>query len=405
MQNTLTEIETGMSASADMAQRTVAQNTVAQIDDGLRRLRTWLEDSAYAGIEPHDALTSPLLSRKLFGRSRFMRLAALQGLRRLPVNLRPLVAVRPRVNAISLGWALKAYSVIDDADARLWIDRLIGMLKQSIAPGYSGACWGYYFDWQTRTDFKPANLPIIVSTAFIGDGLLDVYQKYGNPECLQLARSACDFILKDLNRMEHPEGICFSYSPTDHEQVYNASILGAALLARVGAVTGERELIDTARQAIDFVVAHQSADGSWGYALGDHRSFIDNFHTGYVIGALRDYIRASGDDRYMGALDRGWRFYREHFLHDGCIPKYYHNRLYPIDAHAAAQSIVTLLDFGDRDAAFRVAEWTLANMQNRRGYFIYQIHRRFVNRIPYLRWSNAWMLYALARLKKEAVGG
>ncbi len=372
--------------------------SAATLEDALRRLRRWLEGEGFAGIEPHDALTSPIIRRTPLGRSRFFRLAALQGLRRLPVNFRPLLGIGKRVNSISLGWALKAYVLLDDPEALRGIDAALDGLRRTQVPGYSGACWGYYFDWQTRTDFKPADLPIVVSTAFIGDGLVDVYEKLGRRECLDWARSACDFILRDLNRTEHGESFCFSYSPTDREEVYNASILGAALLARVGSLTGEPELIDTARRAVDFVVAQQAPDGSWGYAYNDHRTFIDNFHTGYVLGSLRDYIRHSGDARHQEALDRGYRFYREHFFVDGKIPKYYHDRLYPIDSHALAQSIVTLLDFGDEATAMRVAGWGIGRMQTRAGWFNYQIHRRGTYRIPYLRWSNAWMFYALARL-------
>jgi hypothetical protein len=365
------------------------------------RLRTWLENARFAGIEPHDALTSPLLKSTPLGRSRLLRLVALQALRRLPVNVRPLLGIARRRNSISLGWALTAYATIGDDRSRAQIERLVGELDELAAPGFSGLCWGYYFDWQTRTDFKRADLPIVVSTAFIGMGLLDAYRLTGREEYLRRARSACDFIVRDLNRSEHPAGFIFSYSPDDQEQVYNASILGAALLARTGAITGERDLIDTARAAVDAVVAEQKADGSWAYSRGDHRTFVDNFHTGYVLCALLDYIEASGDDRHRGALERGWCFYREHFFADGQIPCYYHDRLYPIDAHAASQSIVTLVRFGEPAMARRVALWTIAHMQSRDGSFIYQIHRRFTNRIAYLRWSNAWMLYALAMLVRD----
>jgi hypothetical protein len=362
------------------------------------RLRAWLERWNYTGIEPHDALTSPLLHRTPLGRSRLLRLVALQALRRIPVNLRPLLGITRRQNAISLGWALSAYSLIGDASSRERIERAVADLDRSAASGYSGLCWGYYFDWQTRTDFKRADLPIVVSTAFVGMGLLDAHAATGRTEYLDRARSACEFILRDLNRSSHPAGFIFSYSPDDHEQVYNASILGAALLARVGAITGERALFDAARGAVDAVVADQKPDGSWAYSRGDHRTFVDNFHTGYVLCALRDYIDATGDERHRGALERGWQFYRQHFFRDGEIPCYYHNRLYPIDAHAAAQSIVTLVRFGEPAMATRVALWTVRHMQSRDGSFIYQIHRRFTNRIAYLRWSNAWMLYALALL-------
>ena len=366
------------------------------------RLRAWLERHGYAGIEPHDALTSPLIRRTPLGRSRLARLVALQALRRLPLNIRPLLGIESRQNAISLGWALTAYAAIDDRSARDRIASTVDDLDRLAARGYSGLCWGYYFDWQTRTDFKRADVPIVVSTAFIGMGLLDAHRVTGNAAYLERARSACEFILRDLNRSEHPAGFIFSYSPEDREQVYNASILGAALLARVGALTGESSLLASARAAVDAVVADQRPDGSWAYSRGDHRTFVDNFHTGYVLCALDDYIEASGDARHRGALERGWCFYRESFFVDGRIPKYYHDALFPIDAHAAAQSIVTLVRFGERALAWRVALWTVGSMQTRNGSFIYQIHRRFSNRIAYLRWSNVWMLHALALLVRDA---
>lgn len=365
----------------------------ASIGDALGRLRAWLEREQFAGIEPHDALTSPLLARTPLGRSRLVRLAALQALRRLPVNPRPLIGVRPRVNAISLGWALSAYTLLGDRER---IDWALAGLRDLQSPGYSGAGWGYYFDWQTRATFKPANQPIIVSTAFIGLGLMDVHERYGDPDALAWARSACEFILRDLNRTPGATGFCFSYGPDDHEQVFNASMLGAELLARVGAACGEPELLATAGEAVRFVAAHQRPDGSWPYGLERHWQFIDNFHTGYVLCSLAEYVRYSGESEMEATLRRGWEFYRRSFF-EGDIPKYYHDRLYPIDSHAAAQSIVTLLRFGDRETAGRVALWAIGHMQHRDGYFIYRINRRHTNRVPYLRWSNAWMLAALAK--------
>lgn len=364
----------------------------------LARLRAWLEENDYAGIEPHDALTSPLFRKTPLGRSQFLRLAALQGLRRLPVDMRPLLGVHPHINAVSLGWALSGYAVIDDDDARRRIDWALATLKELEIPGYSGACWGYYFDWQTRKGLKPAHAPIIVSTSFIGIGLIDIYEKYGREDCLQWGRSACDFIINDLNRTPGKNGFCFSYSPSDHECVFNATMLGAELLARVGKATGEMELIEMARETVRFVMDHQAKNGSWPYGIGENWQFIDNFHTGYVLCSLKRYIESSGDELYRGGLINGWRFYRDHFFLNGYVPKYYHDRPMPVDAHAAAESIVTLLEFDDIETAARVAEWTINNMQTEEGYFIYQIHRRFTNRIPYLRWSNAYMLQALARL-------
>ena len=83
------------------------------------------------------------------------------------------------------------------------------------------------------------------------------------------------------------------------------------------------------------------------------------------------------------------------------VPKYYHNQKYPIDIHSIAQSIITLLEFKDFDSkamdlAVDIFKWGVENMQSRKGYFFYQQKRFYKNKISYMRWSQAWMLYALS---------
>jgi hypothetical protein len=48
--------------------------------------------------------------------------------------------------------------------------------------------------------------------------------------------------------------------------------------------------------------------------------------------------------------------------------------------------------------ARRVASWTIKNLRDKRGFFYYQRRRFYTVRKPYMRWTQAWMLYALARL-------
>ena len=52
---------------------------------------------------------------------------------------------------------------------------------------------------------------------------------------LEIARSVCDFILRDLPRtVENDEEICFSYAPNSDTRIFNASLLAAEVLASVG---------------------------------------------------------------------------------------------------------------------------------------------------------------------------
>ena len=110
-------------------------------------------------------------------------------------------------------------------------------------------------------------------------------------------------------------------------------------------------------------------------------------------------------DRWSDAAKLFWR--ERFFLADGW-PKYYHDTIYPADAHAAATAIITLIELQelDREAlplAETIAAWTSRNLRDSRGFFYYQRRRFYTVRTPFIRWTQAWMLYALARLLEERI--
>jgi len=84
---------------------------------------------------------------------------------------------------------------------------------------------------------------------------------------------------------------------------------------------------------------------------------------------------------------------------------------FPVDIHHQAQGIITLSKLyamfkEDKylDSARKIAEWTVENMQDETGFFYYQKWPFLTNKIPYMRWSQAWMILALSSLpycKKE----
>ena len=44
----------------------------------------------------------------------------------------------------------------------------------------------------------------------------------------------------------------------------------------------------------------------------------------------------------------------------------------------------------------RTLNWSFDNMLKKNGSFYFQIHRFWKNKIEYLRWPNAWMLYGIS---------
>ena len=114
----------------------------------LERLRLWVEIEEFQGWDPFDALNSPLL-RKLSFLGPYPRMAFIQTLRRLPVNLRPLLGIRKGHNPKGLGLFLWGYARLCALSggrkflAR--IDKLLDLLEGLKSKGHSGNCWGYNF--------------------------------------------------------------------------------------------------------------------------------------------------------------------------------------------------------------------------------------------------------------------
>jgi len=281
------------------------------------------------------------------------------------------------------------------------IDALIQLLLKLRSENEDCYCWGYHFDWQNRFQLLPKYSPNIICTTFAGHSILDAYELNKNPMLLDVAVSAAEFILTGLNIAEFESGICFSYTKLDRGAVHNANLLGAAYLARVSKACNDKKYLPYAQRAIEYSVSRQASDGSWPYGEHATQQWIDNFHTGYNLTAIQCFCENTGDDRFIEHLKRGYVYWINHFFTKDGLPKYFHDQIYPIDIHSYAQSIVTLITIGggETDSALlceQLCKNAIERMQHKKGYFYYQEKKYYKNRIPYMRWSQAWMLYAFA---------
>src|SRR5262245_34717246 len=377
-----------------------------------RDLWKYCRAQGYAGYDPYDGLNSRLFQATPLKKSRAARLAWIQFHKRSPVNLRSAMGIPRERNA--KGIALFALSALADfrreptkeneIEARELLDDLIAMNLK----GFSGACWGYNFDWQSRSFFVPRNTPTIVPTAFAARALCEAAEVLSRDEYLPFARTTCDFILRDLNRSEETnDEVCFSYSPLDRTRVFNASLLAGETLATIGKLLGEASLLEWAQRATRYVVRRQQPDGSWAYGAEGHQSWADNFHTAYILTSLSRIMDAGSKDDLDNTLRRGHEFWAERFFLSNGWPKYYPDRLYPADIHCVAAAIINLLELrgripGTLVLARSIADWAIENLFDGQGFFFYQRRRFFKVRIPYMRWSQAWMIYALARLREAS---
>lgn len=386
--------------------------TDRDLEAAYTRLYSWCRKQDFAGYDPFDGLNSRLFQVTPLRTSRTARLLWTQFFKRSPINFRSLVQIARERNAKGVALfalaALARFRTVSTKEAELEALELLDDLLAMSLKGFKGAAWGYNFDWQGRAFYAPRGTPTIVPTAFAVRALVEASDCLDNPEYLQFARTACDFILNDLNRSEETaDEVCFSYSPLDRTRVFNASLLAGEVLATVGERVGDPGLYEWGMRAARYVIRRQRNDGSWAYGGDDYQGWADNFHTAFILTSLSRIIDscASGRDELEPALRRGYEFWSERFFLTDGWPKYFPDRLYPADSHSAGAALIALVELrgkipGVLLTAEKIAEWTIRNLQSSDGYFFYQRKRLYRNRIPYMRWSQAWMAYGLAELEQ-----
>lgn len=376
-----------------------------KIQVSINQLTNYCEKEGFKGWDPYDGLNSKVFQRTSFKNSPLFRWFWIQLFKRNPINVRKLLGVPKEYNSKGLALFIIGYCNLFEITGK---DEYIQKIKylsekliQSKSEGYSGSCWGYNFDWQIRDKYLfPKDTPTVVSTSFAVEALSRAYELTKNEIYKKELISASDFIVKDIKRTKYRNGFIFSYSPLEgNNLVYNASLLGSKTLCIIYSYTKKEEYLQLAKESIIACIEDQNEDGSWYYGATNYQKWIDSFHTGYNLTALQTYQEISKDYSFSENIKVGFDFYINNFFMEDGTPKYYHSKIYPIDIHCPGQLFVTVNKLHNysahKEIADKVMNWTIDNMQTKEGYFIYQ-KKNISSKIPYMRWSQAFMFYAMS---------
>ncbi len=384
-----------------------ALNESPSLTRGLEALRRWIETRQFAGYEPFDLLNSPYLSGAWARKALPAILFIQAGKRFAGLRLRQALKIPPSRNPKALGLCLSAYCDLaqagyDVSAEAAWLKNELIRLRSPLEAEY---CWGYDWDYVSlRGPRLPAFAPNCIASYFCGTAMMEMHKVFADSEALEIAESVARFLTTRLHRsFESAEEVCFSYTPNDKTLIYNSSALTAVFLARIGSLRENQEYLSLAHKAMVFLQRGQLESGGWYYGRLRRQRWIDGFHTSYNVCALLDYLRITGDRTFNDAMLLGHRYYQTNFFTGEGAPKYFHDRTFPIDIHGCSQAILHFIAFTSIDPqalelAQRTFGWTMNNMAAPDGAFYYQRHRYWTNRTPYMRWGQAWMLRALARL-------
>jgi hypothetical protein len=369
-------------------------------------------ENNFAGADPFDGLNSKLFNVTPKLKSGLFGLVWIQLFKNSPANLRPFLGVPKKRNPKGIGLfilgLLEDYKRTSDAtylkEATTLADWLL--TQKCDQDKWQHACWGYHFDWKARAFYVPQGKPNVITTIYVSQALFalaNILEQQGSGGVNKFREPALDsanFIVNTLYTEADGRSF-FAYIPGESAFVHNASLWAAAWVSVVGRYTQNTLYCDMALKVARQSASEQSEDGSWVYGARHHHQFIDGFHTGYNLEAL-DLIRKTLDvSEFDESIEKGLTYYKAHFFDEDGTAKYYNNNRYPLDMHSVAQAVITLLKVGgtqeDFDLAEKVINWSINELYlSDKKRFVYQKTKRFVNKINYTRWTQAWVYYSFS---------
>jgi len=199
----------------------------------------------------------------------------------------------------------------------------LNVLRETRCAGHQDYCWGYPFDWETRTGTMKASTPLITTVPYVYEAFSQVYQLDGDPKWLAIMRSIADHALKRYRDVEVAPGTgsCrYTPAPDDPGGVVNASAYRGFLLTRASIELSEPGYLEAANRNLNFVLASQQANGSWFYSMDGARDFVDHFHTCFVMKALAKIEQLTGSDRCRTSIERGIGYYLKNLIDADGLP-------------------------------------------------------------------------------------
>src|SRR6266404_7757098 len=135
-----------MTASVGKPEGVQVGNAAAkeQVYQSICRLTGWLEKNDYRGYDTFDGLNAKFV-RPLTFNNNFLRTVLQQGVRRFPINMRPVLGISKSYSTKGMGFLARGFMRLHEATGdQAWQGKAEFALKwltENQTKGYKGACW------------------------------------------------------------------------------------------------------------------------------------------------------------------------------------------------------------------------------------------------------------------------
>ena len=387
------------------------------IGQSMNLLLNWLSENGISGYDPYDIkghkVIIPLIrSGKKFYPVAMIREIVFEFFKMFPKISRKIFAIKPQINAKAMGLLARSYLDLyknsNNPDFLVKSKECIDWLINDKSDKFGGIGWGYPFDWESNK-FIPKFTPNGIVTTAVGDAFWAWYKFSGEVKYLDLCKEICLFLENlPIDRISEDK-ICFSYTPLFINHVHNLNLFVAEFLIKIGKEVDNKSWVDMGVKATNYTLSNQRDDGSFDYngPPENPNYYIDNYHTGFILRMLYSIWKLTNNADIYNSIEKCFNHYISDFFEENQIPKLMPKKKYPIDIHSCAESINCLSELSPSfpqgiEIARNVLLWTISHLQDKKGFFYHGIHKSkilkftFISRIPYIRWSQAWMLRAFS---------
>jgi len=379
-----------------------------EIDFIINKLVEHIEYEKFKGFDPYDLLNS---SYNLNILPHFLQFFLSQINKNSFLNLRKILKISPNYHTKGMGLLLSAYcnlyKMTKEERHLNTCDIIFRWLIEKRKTYNGNLCWGFDYSYVNRYGKIENGFPTIIHHSYIVEALEKYYQLTGSKEAKEVILLSDSFIINQLPINNYDDGICFGYYPGANGCCYNASMHAAATLALINKYKVNQNYLVLVEKAVNFIISKQKENGVWFYSfINDslkEKKQID-FHQGFIIESLlkiNDYTSKEYSDFIIPSVEKGLEFYSNYQFDDFGRSYYRYPQKYPIDIHNQAQGIITFAKASSSnkkylDLAQKILAWTIENMFDEKGFFYYQKYPLATNKIPYIRWGQAWMLFAIS---------
>lgn len=193
----------------------------------------------------------------------------------------------PIVRALAAQILLKEYNSTKNESTLHAAEQHLEWLRKNASTGYSGACWGLGFKWSAfRNVIYDANTPHATHTPYALEAF-HLYTIYtGNSKYVDLIKSCYSFYENDLHILyEDDSMMTVSYGPVKDKIVINvASYTLYVYSIFLNYFPANRDyILRKINKLYQFIRFNQNKNGSWFYSKPEKESFIDSFHSCFIL--------------------------------------------------------------------------------------------------------------------------